>query len=155
MYFFKQFLIIVLTRDFRDVTATTDGKTWLSNTLKLCKPLSSSDEVTKLTDWLNDVYSDLAMVNYPYATSFLAPLPAYPVREFCTRMGNLTTGKAVLEHLANALSIYTNFTGQTKCLDINETSSNVVASVWDYQVGSSSLKQIISLIRLRFRLVRR
>lgn len=26
------------------------------------------------------------MVNYPYETSFLADLPAYPVREFCRHL---------------------------------------------------------------------
>lgn len=36
-------------------------------------------------DYLTDVYGNLAMVNYPYSSSFLAPLPAYPVREFCFR----------------------------------------------------------------------
>lgn len=37
-------------------------------------------------DYLSNVYQNLAMVNYPYNTSFLAPLPANPVTEFCSHI---------------------------------------------------------------------
>ena len=37
--------------------------------------------VEDLTDWLDSAYSFLAMVNYPYPSNFLMPLPAYPIRE--------------------------------------------------------------------------
>lgn len=35
-------------------------------------------------EYLTDVYGNLAMVNYPYETSFLAPLPPNPVTQFCS-----------------------------------------------------------------------
>ncbi|GJQ72873.1 hypothetical protein Trydic_g1521 [Trypoxylus dichotomus] len=120
-------------KEIRQMAATSDGKTWLSNIFRLCKPLSTNDDIKKFTDWLIDVYSNLAMVNYPYPASFLAPLPAYPVMEFCNRMGNVTTGKPVLEYLANALSIYTNYTKQTKCVNINSTASDIGEYAWYYQ----------------------
>lgn len=37
-------------------------------------------------DYLTDVYGNIAMMNYPYGTNFIAQLPAYPVREFCNRL---------------------------------------------------------------------
>lgn len=36
-----------------------------------------------IIDYLEDVYANLAMANYPYKNDFIAPLPAYPVRQFC------------------------------------------------------------------------
>lgn len=35
----------------------------------------------QLSDWLDSAYSYLAMVDYPYASNFLMPLPAYPIKE--------------------------------------------------------------------------
>lgn len=35
----------------------------------------------QLSDWLDSAYSYLAMVDYPYSSNFLMPLPAYPIKE--------------------------------------------------------------------------
>lgn len=35
----------------------------------------------ELSDWLSSAYSYLAMVNYPYPSAFLMPLPAHPIKE--------------------------------------------------------------------------
>lgn len=48
--------------------------------------MNKTDDYQMLEDFLKDVYGNLAMVNYPYASQFLAPLPAYPVREFCSHL---------------------------------------------------------------------
>lgn len=47
-------------------------------------------------DYLTDVYGNLAMVNYPYPSAFLAPLPAYPVMEFCSRFSDKITNETEL-----------------------------------------------------------
>lgn len=39
-----------------------------------------------ITGYLDGTYASLAMVNYPYSTSFIAPLPPNPVSEFCARL---------------------------------------------------------------------
>ena len=57
-----------------------DGLNWLSTTFKTCDPIKDKDEVTGLKNWLVDIYTDLAMGNYPYPADFLAELPAYPVK---------------------------------------------------------------------------
>lgn len=133
---------------FRDTTATSDGKIKLSSTLKLCNNLTSTEDVTRLTDWLNDVYSNLAMVNYPYPANFLASLPAYPVREFCSRMGK--SGKPVLDLLSDALSLYTNYTGQIKCININSSTNDFGEYLWNYQVIAFLTMYVFIYTRFRF-----
>lgn len=62
-----------------NITSNDDGKKWLSSNWKLCKPLNSSNDIKTLKDWLSNVYVNLAMVDYPYETNFLAPLPSKPI----------------------------------------------------------------------------
>lgn len=57
-----------------------EGKKWLSDNWKLCDPLKTAEHVKILKDYLQEIYIDLAMANYPYASSFLAPLPGNPVK---------------------------------------------------------------------------
>ncbi|KAJ8297859.1 hypothetical protein KUTeg_024390 [Tegillarca granosa] len=59
---------------------TGSGKTFLTDTFQLCSPIKTSDDVDELKAWLQDTYVDLAMVDYPYPSNFLAPLPGWPVK---------------------------------------------------------------------------
>lgn len=40
-------------------------------------------QVNHLKGWVRNSFASLAMVNYPYPASFLAPLPGYPVKTSC------------------------------------------------------------------------
>lgn len=62
------------------ITLKDEGKEWVRTHWNLCVPLNGTDDVINLKDWLTNVWTNLAMVNYPYAANFLAPLPAYPVK---------------------------------------------------------------------------
>lgn len=52
----------------------------MSENWKLCQPLTNSTHVEELQAFLEDVYGTIAMVNYPYETNFIVPLPPNPVK---------------------------------------------------------------------------
>lgn len=56
-----------------------DGLKWISDEFKFCKPLTKND-VPALKSYLNDLWTNVAMMDYPYSTSFLMPLPGNPVK---------------------------------------------------------------------------
>ena len=118
------------------MTGNGDGMDWLSKTWKLCKPLKNSDDVKKVKSWLNEVYVNLAMVNYPYPSTFLADLPGYPIRVFCSHLKNDSLkGKELLSDLVKGLNVYFNFSGGSKCLDIDSSETNLLGDQgWDFQV---------------------
>ena len=54
-------------------------------------------QIDHLVGWVKNSFTSLAMMDYPYPTSFLAPLPAFPVREAChllLQYPNTVTGLA-------------------------------------------------------------
>lgn len=112
-----------------------DGLKWITNEWKLCRPLKNSTDVRDLKNWLSDVYNNLAMVNYPYPTNFLTPLPGYPIRKFCKKLQNTTaTGKDLLNLLYKSVAVYFNYTGSSKCLNFDDSTPSLGADLWDYQV---------------------
>ncbi|XP_055601430.1 lysosomal Pro-X carboxypeptidase [Uranotaenia lowii] len=112
----------------RNYSSTAEGLKTLQDKFKFCNNVTKAEDITgTFFDYMNDVYGNLAMINYPYNSTFLAPVPAYPVREFCGRLAQNYTGLELINHLQDALSIYTNYTGTTKCLNI--------ASAYDSKMG--------------------
>ena len=61
------------------VTFTAEGLKSIGEIFKLCEPVTKQEKVKDLKDYLNDVWGNLAMMDYPYETSFLKPLPGKPV----------------------------------------------------------------------------
>ncbi|KAL2729995.1 lysosomal Pro-X carboxypeptidase [Vespula maculifrons] len=128
-----------------NVTSNDEGKKWLSENWKLCQPLTNSTHVEELQAFLEDVYGTIAMVNYPYETNFIVPLPPNPVKVFCNHLSNKSlTGKPLLTALYKALNVFTNYTGQTNCTDIENASGNLDALAWDYQACSEIFITICS-----------
>ena len=50
-----------------------EGRKFLHSKLNLCKPLKDESEANQLVDWIVAGYTYMAMVDYPYPTSFLTP----------------------------------------------------------------------------------
>ena len=51
----------------------------LKENFKLCQPVNSTKDIIKLKEYLTDLWTNVAMMDYPYPTSFLMPLPGHPV----------------------------------------------------------------------------
>uniref|UniRef100_A0A1B0CY54 Lysosomal Pro-X carboxypeptidase n=1 Tax=Lutzomyia longipalpis TaxID=7200 RepID=A0A1B0CY54_LUTLO len=119
----------------RSQSETDAGRALITRKFHLCANLTKHEDIGDLIDYLNDMYSNLAMANYPYPADFLAPLPAYPVREFCWRLkGKNLNDTQLVESLAEAVSVYSNYTNKVKCLDVKTSTTDALGTRgWDFQ----------------------
>lgn len=117
----------------KDMIGRPEDRDYLNKKFNFCQNLTKPEDLEKFIDYLTDVLGNLAMQNYPYASSFLAPLPAYPVREFCYRLNETyTTNKQLIDAFKGALSIYTG-TSQ-KCLNISSAYDQSMGDLgWNFQ----------------------
>ncbi|XP_034935448.1 lysosomal Pro-X carboxypeptidase isoform X2 [Chelonus insularis] len=128
-----------------NITSTEKGKQWLSSSWKLCKPLNTTDDINQFKNWLINIYSNLAMVDYPYESDFLAPLPAYPITEFCKHLNKMNpTHEELLTILNKAVNVYTNYTGKTSCLATEDASPDLGATGWNYQACTEMIMPMCS-----------
>jgi lysosomal Pro-X carboxypeptidase len=83
--------------------------------------MASAANISTLKSYLTDLWTNLAMMDYPYPTSFLAPLPANPVVAVCEHLSKPYNNDTELLHLVyEAVNVYFNYTGQAKCLNLME-----------------------------------
>ncbi|GLJ27365.1 hypothetical protein SUGI_0537040 [Cryptomeria japonica] len=94
-----------------------EGLHEISKKFHICRDVNGIEEIG---NWLDSAYSNLAMVDYPYDASFLMPLPAYPIREVCKAIDNFPNDADILDRVFAGVSIYYNYTGETKCFDVND-----------------------------------
>ena len=53
---------------------------------KVCRPISSDGQVSKLLFYLKGAAATLAMLDYPYAATFVTNMPANPVKVACKQL---------------------------------------------------------------------
>ncbi|XP_017400421.1 lysosomal Pro-X carboxypeptidase isoform X1 [Cebus imitator] len=116
------------------LSSTGSGLQWLSEAFHLCSPLTSED-IQHLKDWISETWVNLAMVDYPYASNFLQPLPAWPIKVACQYLKNPNVSDLLLlQNIFQALNVYYNYSGQAKCLNISETATGSLGTLgWSYQ----------------------
>ncbi|KAK9228475.1 hypothetical protein WN944_021426 [Citrus x changshan-huyou] len=94
-----------------------NGLLELTKTFHLCRELNSTED---LADWLESAYSYLAMVDYPYPSDFMMPLPGYPIREVCKKIDNAPDATSILERIFEGVSVYYNYTGNVDCFQLDD-----------------------------------
>merc|ERR1719481_2228787 len=111
------------------------GFAWLNANFKLCPSshLTTVANISSLKSYLTDLWTNLAMMDYPYPTTFLAPLPANPVVAVCEHLSKpYQNDTELLTNIFEAASVYFNFTGDAKCLNIRDE-DDIGADMWSYQ----------------------
>nr|XP_054769838.1 dipeptidyl peptidase 2-like [Lytechinus pictus] len=154
-YFFE-----TVTKDFHDVDARcpdivraaftklnqlasqgTTGLKEISTTFSLCKTLGSMAEYYHLLGWIRNSFTYQAMLDYPYAASFMGNLPANPVNVSCHL---LVDASSPLDGLAMSSGLYYNssspplkcfdiFAEFIQCADPTGCGLGTDSTAWDYQ----------------------
>ncbi|XP_063238867.1 lysosomal Pro-X carboxypeptidase-like [Bacillus rossius redtenbacheri] len=117
-----------------NVTASDEGRSWLSDSWRLCEHLAGDGAALK--EWLSEIYEDLAMMNFPYAAKFHHSLPAYPIKAVCSHLTDSSLpDRQLLDSLFRAVSVYFNHTGDARCLDtdVAHLYADLGTDGWDYQ----------------------
>ena len=92
------------------LAATAPGRRTLDRTLAPCAPLASAGDGGRLVLYFGGALATTAMLDYPYPQSFVAPLPANPVKVACGRVGGGGDDDALLRGLAAAADVLLNST---------------------------------------------
>lgn len=111
------------------------GMNYISSAWNLCSKLRTTEDVETLIDWLGNIFTKMSMVNYPYPSEYFEPVPSYPVITFCDKLasGRFINTREFIKHFADALHIYTNYTGKTVCNNIYNKQQDPNEIAWQYQ----------------------
>jgi Serine carboxypeptidase S28. len=87
-----------------------------------CDVPTSYIDIYNIGAVIDNALSMMSMVDYPYASSFITPMPAWPVTAATVAAQSEYTAHesdemAVIYAMAGAGGIYYNYTGQIDCLD--------------------------------------
>ena len=103
----------------------------MSSTLRTCKQITADSELDNLYEHYLNGFLYMAMTDYPYASSFLNPMPAWPVNVSCEAWKDFNASDPItpgtdtlsdgeiglLNMLKNSSDVYFNSSGQSKCTD--------------------------------------
>ncbi|CAH0592110.1 unnamed protein product [Chrysodeixis includens] len=130
----------------RNYTATAAGQEVLSKSLNLCSPVKNATDLDKLMEFMQSMYSTLAMVNYPFASDFLTSLPAEPVRVVCQYLNETLAGEKLLKAIGKVVDIFSNYDKKNSCVNYKEGDDygNLDAAGWDYQACTEMVMPMCS-----------
>ena len=108
----------------------TDISKWFN----LCTPLKVYSDIAYLIDYMEVAYSYMAMINYPYPTSFLKNVTAWPANSSCIPLDVVSpqsTDADLFTAVRKSIEYYYSY-GKTQCNEIyGDSSSDEDMSGWD------------------------
>ena len=120
--------------------ASADGRARISAAFRLCAPLAAPDDGFALAFWIRSAFDVLAMRNYPFPSSYIAPgLGAYPMRAACAALAApLAPGEALYAGVRDAVAVLYNASGSAGgCFAVPPNPYSHPADPydgqWDYQ----------------------
>lgn len=125
---------------FKRIITKKNDTTFIGNvadSFKTCDRVESEANVTALTDLVRNGFVYMAMTDYPYDSSFLEPMPGYPINVSCQAFASWNesaTDAQVMVMLDKAAQVYFNWTNSSDfCYDIKDTSGTgtLAAGGWD------------------------
>jgi lysosomal Pro-X carboxypeptidase len=122
--------------------STAAGRQVASDSLRLCQPMESVDDVNTVAGWIADGMSFLAMGSYPFPSAYMLNgrgiLPAYPMKHVCGAMAGADARLPgdLLGHFEQAIGVWFNFSGTDQCLNWQAGAPNneteIDGMLWDY-----------------------
>eukprot|EP00040_Diaphanoeca_grandis_P026200 m.146472 g.146472 ORF g.146472 m.146472 type:complete len:537 (-) comp30480_c0_seq4:244-1854(-) len=97
---------------------TSAGRFLLSSNLHTCNPITTQLHVERVMLYINGALSTMAMVDYPFPSNFVTPMPANPVGFACNATHGLSpasTAAELMKGLNTVINVFVNYTGQLHC----------------------------------------
>lgn len=130
----------------RGLADSDKGLDKLSLIFNTCEKLTRPN-VDLILQMLNSIWVNMAMTDYANEASFLSKMPAYPIKHVCAILKDDPTiidDLTLVGQISQASQVYTNYTGQSKCLDFKSYIFDPMDVMWDFQSCTEMVMPICS-----------
>ncbi|KAK6023387.1 serine carboxypeptidase S28 [Ostertagia ostertagi] len=138
----NRFIIANSWNAILNLSSTDKGRQFLNTQFKIDPKatIKTKDDGWNLNYYFREAIEYMAMVDYPYSTGFLEPLPAWPVQvacQFMNKPGNNFVDEELATMMYNAANVYYNYSGTLKynCIDPSQCGDPGTASLGAAALG--------------------
>ena len=119
------------------------GLASISKSFNLCSPMKSDSDYAQLIGWIRNSFAQLAMMDYPYPTNFISPLPGWPVKKSCQLLlgasdpiGGLAKASKLVYGTHTCTDMWKEYVA---CADPTGCGLGFNSYAWDYQACTEVL----------------